>query len=115
MCVCLYVCKDTCGNVLTEHSGGAAVIGDWLSLLQIWKWPEENAVTLIILTHTDECTKMYTTVIETPFRGMLLLSCCLIFSRMHSVFSACNVCNYFFLQISRMQFDVQYRFTALGF
>lgn len=56
MCVC--ICADTCVLFgLCECSGGAALMGDGLSLLQIWKWPETYAVRLIYCVAFTEMMK----------------------------------------------------------
>lgn len=42
---------------LSERSGGAALMGDGLSLLRIWKWPETYAVRLIYCVAFTEMMK----------------------------------------------------------
>ena len=46
-----------CASLLSEHSGGAALMEDGLSLLQIWKWPETYAVRLMYCMAFTEMMK----------------------------------------------------------
>lgn len=64
-CVCVRVC--VCTHIFTdnqllfglsEHSGGAALMGEGLSLLQIWKWPKTCAVALIYCLAFGEIMKL---------------------------------------------------------
>lgn len=56
--MCVHICADTCVLFgLSERTGGAALMGDRLSLLQIWKWPETYAVRLIYCMAFTEMMK----------------------------------------------------------
>lgn len=57
VCVCTRVCVQTRGCYLGALSGGAALTGDGLFLLQIWKWPETYAVRLIYCVAFTEMMK----------------------------------------------------------
>lgn len=57
VCMCAHLCRHVCYLGSLEHSGGAALMGDGLSLLQIWKWPELYAVRLIYCVAFTEMMK----------------------------------------------------------